>query len=207
MASLTLIRSRLTNIIIGKRQFMMSAKLRAEAKEALEEMKKKNPYFSKYASKIVSLQETSPEEFLNRVEVANSKKDIKKTTERTYAELLNPKAEKKEASNGEIPHKKLVDIMKVELLNNKSPDEIKQIWFEYHKNKDVIAATLTIKQYEDLMAKGKAHPIFILPLPRSEGYEFVLFQFAANTVHFTPLLAYQVTNYDFSRKCFKNQLK
>lgn len=44
----------------------MSAKLRAE--EALEELKKKNPYFEKYASKIATLQQTSPDEFLNRIE-------------------------------------------------------------------------------------------------------------------------------------------
>lgn len=44
----------------------MSAKLRAE--EALEELKKKNPYYEKYASKIATLQQTSPDEFLNRIE-------------------------------------------------------------------------------------------------------------------------------------------
>lgn len=195
MASFSSIRVRLNPLIVSRalnRQFMMSAKVRAEAKEALEDMKKKNPYFEKYASKIANLQETSPEEFLNRVEVIKTKTDLKKSTERTYSELLNPKEAKKDA-NAEIPHKKLEDIMKVELLANKSADEIKQIWFEYHKTKDVITATLTTEQYEALMIKGKAHPVFILPLPRSDGYEFILLQFAANTVHFTPLLAYQVT--------------
>lgn len=44
----------------------MSAKLRAE--EALEELKKANPYYEKYASKIATLQQTSPDEFLNRIE-------------------------------------------------------------------------------------------------------------------------------------------
>lgn len=48
------------------RRITMSAKLRAE--EALEELKKKNPYFEKYAAKIATLQQTSPEEFLNRIE-------------------------------------------------------------------------------------------------------------------------------------------
>lgn len=48
------------------RRITMSAKLRAE--EALEELKKKNPYFEKYASKIATLQQTSPDEFLNRIE-------------------------------------------------------------------------------------------------------------------------------------------
>lgn len=44
----------------------MSAQLRAE--EAIEKLKEKNPYFDKYADKIAKLQQTSPEEFLNRVD-------------------------------------------------------------------------------------------------------------------------------------------
>lgn len=47
------------------RRITMSAKLRAE--EALEELKQKNPYFEKYASKIATLQQASPDEFLNRI--------------------------------------------------------------------------------------------------------------------------------------------
>lgn len=53
------------------RKITMSAKLRAE--EALEELKKKNPYYEKYASKIATLQQTSPEEFLNRIESVEKK--------------------------------------------------------------------------------------------------------------------------------------
>jgi len=82
--------------------------------------------------------------------------------------------------------------MKLELLEDKSADDIKHIWLEYHKKKDVIAAVLTNAQFELLMKRGKEHPIFILPLPRSEGYEFMMLQFGTNSVHFTPLLAYQV---------------
>lgn len=47
------------------RRITMSAKLRAE--EALEELKKKNPYYEKYSAKLAKLQQTSPEEFLNRI--------------------------------------------------------------------------------------------------------------------------------------------
>lgn len=46
------------------RTIAMSAKLRAE--EALEELKQKNPYYEKYASKLAALQQASPAEFLNR---------------------------------------------------------------------------------------------------------------------------------------------
>jgi len=82
--------------------------------------------------------------------------------------------------------------MKVELLENKSADEIKSIWLEYHKQKDVIVATIPTERYNLLTSRAKEFPMFIFPLPRSQGYEFILLQFANNTVHFTPLLCYQV---------------
>uniref|UniRef100_A0A1I8Q8D4 ATP synthase mitochondrial F1 complex assembly factor 1 n=1 Tax=Stomoxys calcitrans TaxID=35570 RepID=A0A1I8Q8D4_STOCA len=170
------------------RTIAMSAQRRAE--EALEKMKDKNPYFEKYADKIAKLQKTSPEEFLERVDkVVNPIKEGKSQA-RSYSELLNPKKPAK--PEGEIPYKKLEDIMKIELIQDKSAEEISKIWFEYHKTKDVLAATLTVEQFERLMERAKKHPIFLLPLPRSEGFEFIMLQFASNAVHFTPLLAYQV---------------
>lgn len=104
---------------------------------------------------------------------------------------MNPK-QKLAQEQAELPNKKLTDIMKLELIADKEAEEISKIWIEYHKTKDVLAATLTTAQYETLTARAKEHPIFLLPLPRSEGFEFFMLQFAANTVHFTPLLAYQV---------------
>lgn len=65
---------------VFQRNIRMSAKLRAE--EAIEEMKKKNPYFEKYASKIAALQQTSPEEFLNRLETVDPKKKAEKRAEK-----------------------------------------------------------------------------------------------------------------------------
>lgn len=88
--------------------------------------------------------------------------------------------------------KKLSDIMKVELLHDKSIEEIKHIWLEYHKHKDVLVATIPTKVYESQTKRGKDYPLFIFPLPRSEGFEFFLSQFSLNTIHFTPLLCYQV---------------
>lgn len=112
-------------------------------------------------------------------------------TFRTYSELLNPK-ESQAKETAEIPYKKLSDIMKLELVEDKTAGEIAKIWYEYHKTKDVITATLRVDQYEKLMATAKKHPTFILPLPRTDVYEFIMLQFASNTVHFTPLIAYQV---------------
>ncbi|XP_002137103.2 ATP synthase mitochondrial F1 complex assembly factor 1 [Drosophila pseudoobscura] len=174
-----------------KRSIAMSRSLRS-TEEAVEKLKESNPYYWKYAEKIAKIQQTSAEEFLDRVErVVNPIKDGQ-IQARSYSELLNPKQELAKQEAAELPHKKLSDIMKLELLADKSAEELSQIWIEYHKTKDVLAATLTKAQYETLMGRAKEHPIFLLPLPRSEGFEFFLLQFAANTVHFTPLLAYQV---------------
>lgn len=62
--------------VIINRNIAMSSRLRSE--EALDELKKKNPYFEKYASKIAALQQTSPEEFLQRVEsVEKNQQELK----------------------------------------------------------------------------------------------------------------------------------
>lgn len=52
---------------------MTSAK---RCEEAVDELKK-NPYFEKYASKIANLQQTSPEEFLSRIEETSKSKGKK----------------------------------------------------------------------------------------------------------------------------------
>lgn len=82
--------------------------------------------------------------------------------------------------------------MKLELLADKTAEEITKIWLDYHKEKDVLVATIPSETFKLLMERGKDYPLFIIPLPRSQGYEFILLQIASNTVHFTPLLCYQV---------------
>lgn len=65
---------------VCKRNIVMSAQLRAE--QAIEEMKSKNPYFDKYANKIAKLQQTAPEEFLNRLDSVEKVKSPPKKTEK-----------------------------------------------------------------------------------------------------------------------------
>lgn len=83
--------------------------------------------------------------------------------------------------------------MKIDLIEDKEPEEIKSIWEQYHIQKEgVIAAILPIRDFQQLSETAQKHPIFIFPLPRSQGYEFMMCQFEKNVVHFTPLLYYQV---------------
>lgn len=123
-----------------------------------------NPYFDKYAKKIAKVQEASPEEFVSRLEKQEEIKKKKEPKPRDYTELMHPK--KAAEAKAEIPYKKLEDLMKLDLIEGKPVEEIKQIWLEYHKQKDVIAAVIPTSTFDALMASAKKFPIFIFPIPR-----------------------------------------
>lgn len=160
--------------------------------KALEELKN-NPYFDKYAEKIAVLQQISPEEFKSRLETRIEKKKPKadkEIKERGFS--VASQRGKPDITNNPFTKPKLLnDVMKVELLQDKTSDEIKQIWLDYHKDKDVIVSVVPKDIYETLHQRGLEFPTFILPVPRSQGYEFIMCQFVAHEVHFTPLIAFQ----------------
>lgn len=163
--------------------------------EALEKLQK-NPYYEKYSQRIAQLQQTSPEEFMQRVEQADKQKEEERRKKfasvdtRQYSSVLNPKAALQSPLAAE--QKKLEAIFKTELVVDKNAVEIQTIWEEYHKNKEVIAATIPATLYNHLLDTCLNHPIFLFPLPREQGYEFFMCQSSGHELHFTPLLAYQV---------------
>ncbi|CAG9787533.1 unnamed protein product [Diatraea saccharalis] len=163
--------------------------------KVLEDLQK-NPYYEKYSARIAALQKTSPEEFSQRVEQQLTAKEKEKKKKfgtvdtRQFSSALNPK----EAFKGDAALKdnKLEDIFKIDLVKDKDSTEIQSIWEEYYKNKEVISATIPKQVYAALQKNMKECPTFLFPLPRSQGYEFIMCQSYGHTVHFTPLLAYQV---------------
>ena len=82
--------------------------------------------------------------------------------------------------------------MKLDLLIDKTADEIKYIWIEYFKTKDCICGSLTSSIYDKIQERAANCPVFLFPLPRNEGYEFIVAQFAGQEIHFTSLINYQV---------------
>lgn len=110
---------------------------------------------------------------------------------RQFSSVLNPK--ERVSKDLIVEDKKLEAIFKLDLVAEKDASDIQCIWEEYHKNKEVISATIPLDVYEMVHEKMKDYPTFLFPLPRSEGYEFVMCQCHGHTVHFTPLLAFQVS--------------
>lgn len=164
------------------------------SKEKVVEELKTNPYYEKYAKKIADLQQTSPEEFLSRLEAFEDKKKEKKSIsklEGSNTPLAGKPGIAKPSLKAYTKPKLLNDVMKVELLADKSAEDIKIIWHEYHKTKDVVCATIPSDVYNVIKNRAEKYPIFLLPLPRKQGFEFILLQFSENEAHFTPLISYQ----------------
>lgn len=160
----------------------------------VEEELKSNPYFEKYAGKIAKLQKISPEEYLSRLEtIVDDKRKGKKVEDNTDTSKSAFMAGKAKAGSplSYTKSKVLDDILKVDLIMDKPIDDIKLIWTDYHKNKNAVSAIIPVATYDLIMERSNLYPIFLLPLPRNQGYEFIVCQFAANEVHFTPLISYQ----------------
>lgn len=168
--------------------------------KAAEELKS-NPYYDKYANKIAHLQQTSPEEFLTRLKSNEEKKIPSKENKSLPATPLagQPGNPKNKTSTLTKP-KVLADVMKIELIEDKTSEEVQQLWLDYHRNKDCIVASVPVSKFDLLIERSAKFPVFVLPLPRNQGYEFIVCQFSGNEIHFTPLISYQ-THKENSPEC------
>lgn len=158
------------------------------SKEQIEELQK-NPYFDKYADKIANLQKTSPEEFLNRLAEKEAKKQSLSLKPKDFFLPTAPKTSK--TVMGHDKEKTLEKVMKTELLGDKTPEEISVIWSEHWNTKDAVAAIIPAKTFAIMQERFKEHTTFLFPLPRDQGYEFVVVQFLGKEAHFTTLINFQ----------------
>lgn len=152
-----------------------------------------NPYYSKYADKIAKLQKTSPEEFLNRLGKMEDSKNPKPggaSDERNFSFPSRPKPQVS-ADVQLSGEKKLNDIMKMELLADKTKEEITTIWAEHFASKDAVCAIIPKETFKQMKELYNIHKTFLFPLPRKEGYEFIVVQFSGNEAHFTSLINFQ----------------
>lgn len=81
--------------------------------------------------------------------------------------------------------------MHLDKLQDKTAEEITEIWREHHRTKDSVCAVIESKKYEQMMERAKSCPLFIYPLPREMGYEFMFAEFSGNQCYFTSLINYQ----------------
>ena len=103
-----------------------------------------------------------------------------------------------------IPHPQ---VMKVELLEDKTADEVAAIWTEFWCHKDAVSAAIPSAVYKEMKERFDKFNTFLFPLPRDkvkkgnlsnefmfipQGYEFVMVQHQGNQSHFSTLINFQV---------------
>ncbi|KAI8611171.1 ATP11 protein-domain-containing protein [Chytriomyces sp. MP71] len=80
--------------------------------------------------------------------------------------------------------KPLNDIVKLELLQDETPERIEIIWNEHHAAKPgMVSGVMPITFYNQLKTRGRECPL--------EGVEFYFMQHAFNQIYFTSLLEYK----------------
>lgn len=112
----------------------------------------KNPFYDKYKEKLHHVVSNARQEDGSSEDKHNS---ISTTIEHSGA--IDDKVQSTLYSFTKPPQ--LDKMMKVELLVNKSADEITQIWKTYHSDKDSVCAIIPAKQYDEMMSTAQDCPM------------------------------------------------
>ncbi|XP_039175973.1 ATP synthase mitochondrial F1 complex assembly factor 1 [Crotalus tigris] len=90
-----------------------------------------------------------------------------------------------------MKNKTLDSILNVEMMKQKKPEEIKQIWKQYFSGEDTVYAVIPGKTFDVMWKRIQNCPSFLYALPRKEGYEFFIGQWSGTELHFTSLINIQ----------------
>ncbi|KAF1672535.1 ATP synthase mitochondrial F1 complex assembly factor 1, partial [Pygoscelis papua] len=165
---------------------------------ALEE----NPFYGKYRHKIQELRRSSPDVFESRMEKRNEvkKQPVGYSNQGEFIRCMEEKARPiffaeglgtKTSKGGFTKDKTLDSILNVEMVKEKSAEEIKQIWNQYFSAKDTVYAVIPAGKFDLIWKRAQKCPSFLYALPRKEGYEFFVGQWSGTELHFTSLINIQ----------------
>ncbi|XP_065409866.1 ATP synthase mitochondrial F1 complex assembly factor 1 isoform X2 [Chrysemys picta bellii] len=139
-----------------------------------------NPFYGRYRDKIQALRRSNPGVFESRMEKRSEvkKQPVGHSKQMEFIRYMDEKAEAlgtKASKEGFTKGKTLDSVLNVEMVKEKTPEEIKQIWKQYFSAKDTVYAVIP----------------FLCALPRKEGYEFFVGQWSGTELHFTALINIQ----------------
>uniref|UniRef100_A0A2K5EEF9 ATP synthase mitochondrial F1 complex assembly factor 1 n=1 Tax=Aotus nancymaae TaxID=37293 RepID=A0A2K5EEF9_AOTNA len=98
---------------------------------------------------------------------------------------------KQSVSRGFTKDKTLSSIFNIEMVKEKTAEEIKQIWQQYFAAKDTVYAVIPEEKFDLIWNRAQSCPTFLCALPRREGYEFFVGQWTGTELHFTALINIQ----------------
>ncbi|XP_006635085.1 ATP synthase mitochondrial F1 complex assembly factor 1 [Lepisosteus oculatus] len=156
-----------------------------------------NPFYSKYQDKIQQLRKAKPEEYKSRLEkrAEGEKLPVGHCKQAEFIKLIEAELEKRSkgapGSDGFTKDKTLDSILNIDMVKEKTGEEIAQIWKEYFATKKTICAVIPGGIFETIFRRAKKCPSFLYALPQKEGYEFFLGQWSGLELHFTSLINVQ----------------
>ncbi|KAL1023167.1 hypothetical protein UPYG_G00037230, partial [Umbra pygmaea] len=156
-----------------------------------------NPYYNKYQEKINKLRSAKPQEFNARLKKQKEvqREPLGHSKQSEFVKLMEQqleKCEKQADGSGRFTRNKtLGSILNLDMIQDKSGEEIAELWKEYYATKDTICAVIPSHTFEVISNRAKSNPAFLFALPQKEGYEFFLGQWSDNQLHFTSLINVQ----------------
>ncbi|KAF7202887.1 ATP synthase mitochondrial F1 complex assembly factor 1 [Nothobranchius furzeri] len=159
-----------------------------------------NPFYNKYQDKIQKLRSSKPQEYKERLEKRqDTKKEILGHSKQAeFVQLMEEEFEKRdkmaagdEASGGFTKNKTLGSILNMEMIKDKTGEEIAELWTRYYSAKDTISAVIPSHTYEVIFSRSQTCPMFLYALPQKDGYEFFVGQWSRHELHFTSLINVQ----------------
>ena len=100
-----------------------------------------------------------------RVEAQAEAKKPQPVRPKDFSLPSEPKAMKAMGASSE---KTLEKVMKVELLEEKSADEVAAIWTEFWSHKDAVSAAIPSAVYKEMKERFDKYNTFLFPLPRDK---------------------------------------
>lgn len=169
--------------------------------EDLENKLFDNPYFVKFKDRIVSLKESDPEKYMQRLQLMFDQHQAQKKKEAELSKSLDEVTAEQAASASAQPSyvapKTLDSIMKVERLKNKDAEEIGNIWRKFHAHRSAVFASISQQYWEYFVAIKMHFPVFVYPLPKDDGkWLFYVGQWGGNELNFTSLEHYKLRGPD-----------
>lgn len=155
-----------------------------------------NPYYKKYADKIKELERQNPEKFKRRQdevsqnEVPTKTSEVKQHPNDAQGDSQDDRRSQQEPTYVR-PSKFDADAIRELRSRCKTTSELADAWKSLHAERDAVCAVIPSSVYDTIRERARDYPVFLYPLPRNGGYEFVLSQFVGDQCHMTPLANYQ----------------
>uniref|UniRef100_A0A8D1HJN4 ATP synthase mitochondrial F1 complex assembly factor 1 n=1 Tax=Sus scrofa TaxID=9823 RepID=A0A8D1HJN4_PIG len=138
-----------------------------------------NPFYDRYRDKIQQLRRSDPVAFESRLEKRSEfrKQPVGHSKQGDFIKCVEEKT--------------LSSIFNIEMVKDKTAEEIKQIWQQYFAAKDTVYAVIPKEKFDLIWNRAQSCPTFLCALPRREGYEFFVGQWTGTELHFTALINIQ----------------